>query len=81
MKLLIVALLAASVALAVDDWKKPDYCGKSECPPFQVNSKGDGWEERSYEAGKWVMTNINDTKYELAYTRAAAKLMRTSVHS
>ena len=49
---------------------------KSECPPFEVGDKGEGWEERTYEAGKWAVTKLTDTKYELAYTRAAAKLMR-----
>lgn len=27
-------------------------------------------------AGKWIMTNVSDTKYELAYTKAATKLLK-----
>lgn len=26
--------------------------------------------------GKWIVTNVSDTKYELAYTKAATKLLK-----
>lgn len=27
-------------------------------------------------AGKWLVTNVSDTKYELAYTKAATRLLK-----
>lgn len=39
-------------------------CRKSDCPRFEVKDQTDDWELRLYDAGKWVVTNVTDTKYE-----------------
>lgn len=43
---------------------------------FKVEDKTDKYELRSYAPGSWVVVNISDSKYEIAYTKAALKLIR-----
>ncbi|KAG7675056.1 hypothetical protein Ndes2526B_g07903 [Nannochloris sp. 'desiccata'] len=70
---LLLALATASQALT---WKKPEFCGNSECPPFEVEDDRDSYEVRTYEGGHWVQYNVTDKKYEIAYTKASVALMK-----
>ena len=73
---LAVALLAAApAARANDDWKKPDFCGKSDCPPFEVEAPKRITRRRKYEGGLWAVTNVSDTKYEVR--KASSSLLPT----
>ncbi|KAL4450088.1 hypothetical protein ABPG77_010757 [Micractinium sp. CCAP 211/92] len=67
---------ALSAGVGVERWRRPDFCGKYDCPPYRRKERTDNWEMRRYESGKWIMTNVSDTKYELAYTKAATKLLK-----
>ncbi|GAB4814267.1 hypothetical protein N2152v2_001313 [Parachlorella kessleri] len=60
----------------LEDWEKPDFCGNSECPPYKLEKRTDNYEIRTYEGGKWVTTEVKDNKYELAYTKATARLIK-----
>lgn len=51
-------------------------CRRSECPRFDLEDDRETYQVRTYEKSMWVETNVSDTKYELAYTRASAKLLR-----
>jgi hypothetical protein len=52
------AWLARAPALGAGKWVEPSFCGKLPCPPFTVDEKFDGYEQRTYEAGTWVVTNV-----------------------
>ena len=39
-------------------WVEPSFCGKVPCPPFTVDEKFDGYEQRTYEGGRWAVTNV-----------------------
>ncbi|PSC72087.1 Heme-binding 2 [Micractinium conductrix] len=60
----------------LERWKRPDFCGELDCPPYKVEKKKDNYELRRYNAGKWLQTQVNDTKFELAYTKAASRLTK-----
>lgn len=49
---------------------------KSECPPFELKDDRDSYEVRTYDKGHWVQYNVTDKKYEIAYTKANAALMK-----
>eukprot|EP00127_Corallochytrium_limacisporum_P001565 Clim_evm18s66 gene=Clim_evmTU18s66 len=36
-------------------WKEPAFCNGLNCPPYQVNGDIDGFEVRTYRAGKWAV--------------------------
>lgn len=76
--LLLFSLLALCTALAPDKnrWKKPDFCGKLECPPFKLADDRESYEIRTYEKGHWVHINVTDKKYETAYVKGAAALLK-----
>ena len=46
----------------------------SPCPPYTVDksASGEGYEVRRYDRGYWAVTKIENSKFEIAYTRAAA---------
>lgn len=58
--LFVAALAVAVLAAAKEDWKKPDFCGTYDCPPFSVDSseQKENYEVRTYEAGRWALTNV-----------------------
>lgn len=63
-------------ASGLERWHRPEFCGKLDCPPFKRKERTDNWDLRRYDAGKWVVTNVSDTKWELAYTKAASRLLK-----
>ncbi|KAL4451595.1 hypothetical protein ABPG75_007257 [Micractinium tetrahymenae] len=38
--------------------------------------KTEDWELRSYGAGKWIVTNVSDTRFPLAYAKGSSRLMK-----
>lgn len=58
-----------------DDWKKPGFCGRMDCPRFSVRQKHYDFQLREYKEAYWVATNISATKYELAVKMATPHLM------
>ncbi|GAB4814266.1 hypothetical protein N2152v2_001312 [Parachlorella kessleri] len=59
----------------LEKWKRPDFWN-SECPRYKLEKKCDEYEIRTYEGGKWAVTKVNETKYELAYVKATGRLMK-----
>jgi hypothetical protein len=53
-----------------------NFRSKSECPPYDLEDDRDSYEVRTYDGGHWVQYNVTDKKYEIAYTRANAALMK-----
>jgi hypothetical protein len=68
--------LDLTVEMSDDEWKRPDFCGKSDCPRFKTDEHTDNYDVRTYEKSKWATTVVNDTKYELAYTKGTTRLMK-----
>lgn len=60
----------------LNDWEPPDFCGKSECPPFSVEKTTQDYEVRTYEKGNWVMTTVTGSGFAVAYTKATARLVK-----
>jgi hypothetical protein len=55
---------------------KPDFCGKSECPPFTVEDTFDDYEVRKYEKGHWAVTHIKGKSFEKAYVMGTTRLTK-----
>ena len=47
-----------ALGLGAKKWVEPSFCGKQPCPPITVDEKFDGYEQRTYEAGHWAVTNV-----------------------
>ncbi|KAK9908030.1 hypothetical protein WJX75_001828 [Coccomyxa subellipsoidea] len=43
-------------------------------PPFKTLSKTDAYEERAYEAGDYVATNVTGLPFTIAYTNGLSRL-------
>ncbi|KAL6766239.1 hypothetical protein ACKKBG_A35225 [Auxenochlorella protothecoides x Auxenochlorella symbiontica] len=55
---------------------QPDFCGDSECPPFKLVKETDNYEVRTYDEEKWVITNVTDSFYTVAYPKATTRLLK-----
>merc|ERR1711893_328185 len=46
-----------------DGWYKPSFCRENDCPVYDLLERTDAYELRSYKAGQWVSTQIEDIDY------------------
>lgn len=56
--------------------EKPDFCGGSECPPFNVEETCDDYEVRKYEKGHWAVTHIKSKSFGKAYIEGTTRLAK-----
>ncbi|KAM5165482.1 heme-binding protein 2-like [Mantella aurantiaca] len=71
-QLLLSLLLALGTSQATeqeadisDEYQKPPFCGRSDCPKYQVKQKYDKFELRAYEAIRWVVTPLESDFFGL----------------
>merc|ERR1711976_633056 len=50
----VLVALAVVMVAAAEDWVKPEFCNRNDCPRFTVLAAEEGYEERLYEAEMWV---------------------------
>uniref|UniRef100_S4RZK6 Heme-binding protein 1 n=1 Tax=Petromyzon marinus TaxID=7757 RepID=S4RZK6_PETMA len=50
----------------VDAAEKPWFCHDLDCPTFTLVAEHEGFQERAYEATRWVMTRVEGKPYERA---------------
>merc|ERR1712179_711696 len=46
-----------------EGWEKPAFCRTNDCPVYDLVETAEGYEKRSYKAGQWVSTEIEDIDY------------------
>jgi len=74
--------LASARLISVDDLNlpglsdAPDFCHGLECPPFKLLKNTSNYQLRQYEGAKFVGTTIEGSNFEVAITKAFARLYK-----
>ncbi|XP_023695989.1 heme-binding protein soul2 [Paramormyrops kingsleyae] len=48
-------------------WSAPWFCHGHECPPYELIGEYETFEERYYNASRWIMTGIESTASSVVY--------------